>query len=100
MKLSDYSTRAPKDWDKATTKSKLAELITELSELQNKLFAQKKFSLLIVLQGMDASGKDGLVKSVFSGVNPMGCNVKAFKAPTEEELAHDFLWRIHLHTPE
>ena len=75
-------------------------LIEKLGKIQNKLFAQKKYSVLIVLQGMDTSGKDGAVKHVFSGVNPAGCSVKSFKAPTAEELAHHFLWRISKECPE
>ena len=61
--------------------------------------AQGKYSLLIIFQGLDASGKDGAVRSTLSGVNPNGISVKSFKKPTEEELAHDFLWRVHPHTP-
>ncbi|MCS7073647.1 MAG: polyphosphate kinase [Bacteroidia bacterium] len=100
ISLKSISTRAPKEYDKEQTKSKIPLLISRLSELQAVMFAEKKHSLLIILQGMDASGKDGVVKEVFTGVNPMGCRVQSFKKPTEEELAHDFLWRIHKHTPE
>jgi PPK2 family polyphosphate:nucleotide phosphotransferase len=100
IKLSDIPTRADKKVDKDKTKDKTADLVRRLSELQNVLYAENKRSLLIVLQGMDASGKDGAVKKVFQGVNPLGCRVQPFKAPTPEELAHDFLWRIHKHTPE
>lgn len=78
---------------------RIEKYLAELTDLQNILFAQKKYSLLIVLQGMDAAGKDGTIKKVFSGVNPMGCSVAAFKKPTDEEMAHDFLWRIHHHVP-
>ena len=67
--------------------------------LQYLLFADASQSLLIVLQGLDAAGKDGVVRSLFSGTNPQGVAVHAFKEPTPEELAHDFLWRAHLHTP-
>ena len=63
------------------------------------LYAQGEQSLLVVLQAMDAGGKDGTIKRVFRGVNPQGVQVSSFKAPTKEELAHDFLWRIHHHTP-
>jgi len=100
VKLSHISTTAPKDLDKDKTKKKTEALVEKISELQNLLYAEHKSSLLIILQGMDASGKDGVVKKVFQGVNPQGCQVKSFKAPTEEELAHDFLWRIHKYTPE
>ena len=97
--LLNVSTRAPEHLSKTDIKLITANLIEELDELQNKLYAEDKWSLLIVLQGMDASGKDGAVKDVFSAVNPQGIRVKSFKAPTNKELAHDFLWRIHQHTP-
>ncbi len=71
----------------------------ELELLQEKLHAQATDSLLIVLQGLDASGKDGTVRKVFDGVNPQGVTVEGFRAPTEEELKHDFLWRVHSRTP-
>src|SRR5688572_21319464 len=71
----------------------------KLVELQEKLYAQQKFSLLVVLQAMDTGGKDGTIRKVFSGVNPQGVSIVAFKAPTPEELAHDFLWRVHQKTP-
>lgn len=99
IKLSDIPTRAPKSFDKEKTKEKTAKLVDTIRDLQNVLYAQRKYSLLIVLQGMDASGKDGAIRKVFQGVNPQGCRVESFKAPSEEELAHDFLWRIHKHTP-
>jgi len=99
MKLSALSARAPKKLDKEHTKTETAMLIARIAELQKVLYAQRHYSLLVILQGLDASGKDGLISKVFQGVNPLGCDVKAFKAPTEEELEHDFLWRIHRHTP-
>ena len=71
----------------------------ELADLQNRLWAEASRSLLVVLQGMDAAGKDGTVRHVFSGVNPQGTRVTAFKEPTSEELAHDFLWRVHRVVP-
>jgi len=98
-RLNKLSTRAPAKLDKALYKKKTDVLLERLQDLQAVLFAESKHSVLIVLQGLDASGKDGAVKNVFSGVNPMGCQVTAFKAPTEEERAHDFLWRIHQHAP-
>ena len=97
--LSTLSTRAAKNVDKDKTKNKTNELLQELEILQNVLYAESKHSLLVIIQGMDASGKDGLIKDVFTYVNPQGVQVKSWKAPTEEELAHDFLWRIHQHTP-
>lgn len=100
MNLSKHNTGNPDNLDKEKTKAQTELLIKEMIALQDVLFAQRRYSLLIVIQGMDASGKDGLVKKVFSGVNPMGCRVKAFKAPTEKELSYDFLWRVHSEVPE
>jgi PPK2 family polyphosphate:nucleotide phosphotransferase len=99
IQLSKIDTRAPKDMDKQATKEKTAKLVSELDELQNLLFAEAKHSILVVIQGMDASGKDGVIRNVFGKMNPMGVVVKSWKAPTAEELSHDFLWRIHQHTP-
>lgn len=99
ISLKDIDTRAPESWDKDETKKKLQAIVTELDELQNLLYAENKHSVLVVLQGMDASGKDGLVRDVFSGVNPNGVRVHSFKVPTEKELSHDFLWRVHDVTP-
>jgi PPK2 family polyphosphate:nucleotide phosphotransferase len=78
---------------------KLPALVTRLGELQYRLFAENKRALLIVLQGMDAAGKDGTVRHVLAGANPAGCRVTSFKAPTPVERAHDFLWRIHHAVP-
>jgi PPK2 family polyphosphate:nucleotide phosphotransferase len=97
--LSRISTKPPEDADKKETLEKHEALVQKLSEIQNKLYAQQKYSVLIIIQGMDASGKDGAIKSVFSGVNPAGCNVKSFKVPTPEEAAHHFLWRINKECP-
>ncbi len=97
--LEKIATRAPKSLNKESAKLKLAENKFEIQELQHKMNAQGKYSLLVVFQGMDASGKDGTTKRVFSGVNPSGINVISFKKPTEEEYAHDFLWRVHKHAP-
>ncbi|MGC4035674.1 MAG: polyphosphate kinase [Chitinophagaceae bacterium] len=99
IKLSEISTRAPKDLDKDKTKKKTQEIVDDLNELQNLLYAENKHSLLVVIQGMDASGKDGVIRNVFGKLNPQGVTVKSFKAPTAEELSHDFLWRVHSHTP-
>ena len=71
----------------------------KLVDLHDRLYAEQKHALLIILQGMDAAGKDGTIKHVMSGVNPTGCAVTSFKVPTEEEAAHDFLWRIHKAVP-
>jgi PPK2 family polyphosphate:nucleotide phosphotransferase len=80
-------------------KDDLESLSNELSELQELLAAAAHNSLLIILQGMDTSGKDGTIRHVFSSVNPQGCQVHSFKEPTPEEQAHDFLWRVHRVTP-
>ena len=97
--LEQISTRAPKELDKAETKEKTAKLLKQLNELQNVLYAESKRSILVILQGLDASGKDGAIRNVFTAFNPQGITVKSFKAPTPEELAHDFLWRIHIAVP-
>jgi PPK2 family polyphosphate:nucleotide phosphotransferase len=99
IKLKDISTRAPEDWDKQETKEKLVNVLAELDELQNLLYAESKHAVLIVIQGMDASGKDGAVRNVLGKLNPQGVLVRSFKVPTAEELSHDFLWRIHAHAP-
>jgi PPK2 family polyphosphate:nucleotide phosphotransferase len=99
IKLADISTRAPETLDKKTTKEKTADFIQELDELQNLLFAEGRHSILVVIQGMDGSGKDGVIRNVFTSMNPQGVTVQSYKAPTPEELAHDFLWRIHMHAP-
>jgi PPK2 family polyphosphate:nucleotide phosphotransferase len=99
IKLSNISTRADKDLDKKDMKDKTEKIIKELDDLQNLMYAESKHSLLIVIQGMDASGKDGAVRNVFEFLNPQGVTVKSFKAPSPEELSHDFLWRIHQHAP-
>jgi PPK2 family polyphosphate:nucleotide phosphotransferase len=98
--LSKLDTKAPKKFDKDQTKKELLKIKFRLEELQNLLYAESKHAILIVLQGMDASGKDGAIKNVFEAVNPLGCRVFPFKAPTEIEMKHDFLWRIHQHAPE
>ncbi len=97
--LHKISSRAPKGLDKEKTKEKTAKLIEELDALQNLLYAQSKYSVLVIIQGMDASGKDGTIRSVFGKLNPQGVMVRSFKAPAAEELSHDFLWRIHQHAP-
>jgi polyphosphate kinase 2 (PPK2 family) len=71
----------------------------EMDALQYLMYAENKHSLLIVLQGLDAAGKDGVVRHVFTGMNPEGCISVGFKQPTPKELAHDFLWRVHPHVP-
>jgi PPK2 family polyphosphate:nucleotide phosphotransferase len=98
--LSKIETTAPKKSGKEQTKKEFQKIMFRLEELQNLLYAESKHAVLVVLQGMDASGKDGVIKNVFGAVNPLGCKVFPFKAPTELEMKHDFLWRIHQHVPE
>jgi PPK2 family polyphosphate:nucleotide phosphotransferase len=85
--------------DKAATEAAFPDMWSRLHELQERLYAESSRSLLVVLQAMDAGGKDGTIEHVFKGMNPQGVRVASFKAPTEEELAHDFLWRVHRHAP-
>ncbi|PSL49688.1 polyphosphate:AMP phosphotransferase [Chitinophaga niastensis] len=99
IKLSTISTTAPKKLDKEKIKAETGDILVELDELQNLLYAQHKYSVLLVVQGMDASGKDGVIKNVTGTLNPQGCLVHSFKTPTSEETDHDFLWRVHLHAP-
>ena len=100
VKLKDYSPDY-KDThvDHDSAQDTQTHLDNELSKLQELLAAAQHHSMLIVLQGMDTSGKDGTIRHVFTSVNPQGCEVHSFKAPTQEELLHDFLWRIHRVTP-
>lgn len=99
IKLDSIDTRAPKEFEKQAIKEKTIKILEELDELQNLLYAESKHSVLVVIQGLDASGKDGVIRNVFGHINPQGVTVKSYKAPTAEELAHDFLWRIHSHAP-
>lgn len=86
--------------DKTQAKADLAQNVERLAELQDVLYAQNKYALLIVLQAMDTAGKDGVIKHVMSGINPQGVHVASFKQPSVEELEHDFLWRISKNLPE
>src|SRR5262249_31044439 len=86
--------------DKPRAKEALANGIEALAELQDKLYAQDRWAILLIFQAMDAAGKDGTIKHVMSGVNPQGCEVFSFKAPSSEELDHDFLWRCMRVVPE
>jgi len=99
-RLKDIDTRAPKQFDKEKTKKDIEEMLVAMDDLQNLLYAESKHSLLVIIQGMDASGKDGAIRNVFGKLNPQGVEVKSFKVPTDEEAAHDFLWRIHQHSPK
>jgi PPK2 family polyphosphate:nucleotide phosphotransferase len=99
--LSDWDPENTSGWDadKNAAEVRLQKLNTELEALQEQLFAEAKHKVLVVLQGMDTSGKDGVIRHVFEGVNPQGVRVASFKVPTAPELAHDYLWRIHQQTP-
>ena len=101
LRLADHDPRATQgfDGDKEQGRERYAELNRRLEELQEALYAESGHRLLVVLQAMDAGGKDGTIRSVFDRVNPQGVKVTCFKQPTPKELAHDFLWRVHPHTP-
>lgn len=86
--------------DDKKTQAKQAKILTRLDDLQYLFYAVKERALLVVLQGMDTGGKDGTIRHVMSGMSPQGCRVTSFKSPSPEELAHDFLWRVHLAVPE
>ncbi len=103
FKLKDYETKASFDLGEegnTLVKETLQLGVEALSAMQDILYAQDKWSLLLIFQAMDAAGKDGAIKHVMSGVNPQGCQVSSFKAPSSEELDHDFLWRCQKHLPE
>jgi len=97
--LSQFEPDYKAGMSKKDAREETKDLLARLEELQTVLYAQSKYSLLIVLQAMDAGGKDGTIKHVFSGVNPQGFRIANFKAPTPQELSHDFLWRIHQRVP-
>lgn len=99
INLAAVSTRAPKEMDKEVTKEQTGLILKELEELQNLLYAESKHAILVILQGPDASGKDGVIRNVFTSMNPQGITVKSFKTPTAAELSHDFLWRVHAAAP-
>jgi PPK2 family polyphosphate:nucleotide phosphotransferase len=100
VNLADYDPGFTGDFaSKSEAKAERKRNTERLQELQEVMWAEGKHALLIVLQAMDAGGKDGTIKHVMSGVNPQGCQVTSFKVPTKEELAHDYLWRIHKATP-
>ncbi len=99
IKLADYRPDQDGGLDKERGRARFAELNSELDTIQEQLYAAGQHSILVVLQGMDTSGKDGAIRKVFQNMDPQGCRVESFKVPTEEELAHDFLWRIHRVTP-
>jgi PPK2 family polyphosphate:nucleotide phosphotransferase len=90
----------PGDLKKSEGLARLAELTARLEELHDRLWAEATRAVLLVLQGVDASGKDGTIKHVLQGVNPQGCRIVSFKAPSATELAHDYLWRVHANCPQ
>jgi PPK2 family polyphosphate:nucleotide phosphotransferase len=101
ISLDDYPTDLTGGFkDKAEAATQLEKDLEQLKEYQSRLYAQNTHALLIILQGMDASGKDGTIKNVMSGVNPIGCDVTSFKAPSDEELDHDYFWRHVKRLPE
>ena len=103
FRLEDYETKASFNLNKegkSLVNETLEMGVDALAAMQDILYAQDKWSLLIIFQAMDAAGKDGAIKHVLSGVNPQGCQVSSFKAPGSEELDHDFLWRCQKHLPE
>ena len=99
IKIETLATRAPEGLSKDDIKKETKLLAEEIKELVTLLYANKKKSLLVVLQGMDSSGKDGVSKAVFSRVSPTMVSAYSFKKPSEEEFAHDFLWRVHKQAP-
>jgi PPK2 family polyphosphate:nucleotide phosphotransferase len=98
-RLADVDPGATHGRDKSSSAAELRTGLARLTELQDRLWAEQKHPVLIILQGIDAAGKDGSVKHVMSAFNPMGCIVTSFKVPTPIELAHDYLWRVHQRVP-
>lgn len=99
IKLSKIPTTPPKGTNKKEIKIKTKEMVAQIAELQQLMYAEGKRSMLIVFQGMDSSGKDGATKKVFRSCSPGGVNAVSFKKPSDEEFAHDFLWRVHKQAP-
>ena len=95
VRLADFRPDFTDDWDKEDALAETAKHRARIGELQAKLYANTERAVLVVLQGMDCSGKDGATKSLLDAVNPSGTEVVSFKSPTSDELAHDYLWRIH-----
>src|SRR6266480_1477216 len=101
LRLADRDPRYTASYaSKDEAQKRLEKGIERLRELQDKLYAQDQWALLLIFQAMDAAGKDGVIKHVMSGVNPQGCQVYSFKAPSDEELDHDFMWRCVKRLPE
>jgi PPK2 family polyphosphate:nucleotide phosphotransferase len=101
LKLGSYDPGDQGDFkDKDDAQHSTDKNLKKLKELQNVLYAEAKHAVLVVFQAMDAGGKDGAIEHVFSGINPQGCSVTSFKVPSHEELAHDYLWRVHAAAPK
>lgn len=99
INLSKIPTTPPEGFDKDKYKEKTKDLADEIADIHEEMIAEGKKSLLVIFQGMDSSGKDGAAKNVFDRCSPINLSVTAFKKPTEEEFAHDFLWRVHKEVP-
>jgi PPK2 family polyphosphate:nucleotide phosphotransferase len=97
--LEGLDTKATHGWDKGAAEPETERQLERLTDLQDRFWAEAKRSVLVVLQGIDAAGKDGTLKKVMTAFNPQGCPVTSFKVPNPEELAHDYLWRVHRATP-
>ncbi|MDJ0767302.1 MAG: polyphosphate kinase 2 family protein [Ilumatobacter sp.] len=98
--LDDHDPRETFGWEKDAARGAFEDEIAIVSDLQKRLFAEERTALLVVLQAMDAGGKDGTIRSVLTGVNPAGVDVNSFGVPSDEERKHDYLWRVHAHAPE
>lgn len=99
VRLADYDPADFHGWEKEHAQSETKLQLDRLEDLQDRLWAEEKHAVLVILQGIDASGKDGAIRRVMSAFNPQGCRVSSFKVPTKEEAAHDFLWRVHRQVP-
>lgn len=99
LELGEHDPRETFGWEKEQSKAALAEELAAIRVLQTKLYAEDQSALLLVLQAMDAGGKDGAIRSVMTGLNPAGVRVNGFGVPSDEERGHDYLWRIHAHAP-
>jgi PPK2 family polyphosphate:nucleotide phosphotransferase len=97
--LSMFDPADPRGWKEDDAEAETQRQMERLSDLQDRLWAEARHGVLVVLQGIDASGKDGTIRRVMTAFNPQGCSVSAFKVPTPEELAHDYLWRVHKKVP-
>jgi PPK2 family polyphosphate:nucleotide phosphotransferase len=100
VNLREYATSEDGGYDKRSAKDEIKQNIRQLKDLQEKFYADDRYSLLIILQARDAAGKDGVIRHVMSGINPQGCRVHSFKTPAKSELEHDYMWRHYLALPE